>query len=423
MRRSAAACLTAGHHPEPGPPAVTPSAPAYCCPLHPSTASAPLHCLCPQIRTIRRKMVEIMTREATSCDLKELVREGGGLAQGLMLMQQQLPPAVCAATAGSSCSNSWGLVQQQPPPECAAAGVCSAAGHGCRQPLPRCVAHSRLRSDLACRCPPLAHQQPLTPPLMPLLTPSLPACSPQVGKFIPEAIGKEIEKACQGIYPLQVRGQPVSCLCRATAALLVLCSSSAAAAADPATSSAAAAVHALPQAVQVASTTPLKNLTAHPFLPLPAPTPQNTFVRKVKLLRAPKFDINKLMEVREGRGDACWVCWYCRRSTATPLCAASVQAGGGDHGKQLAEAGHTPPLLLPCCRSANPTAATAHALRRCTATTPPRPPPPPPPRARSWSGPRRRLWAWRPRRPPPELELQPPVGWDGGAAWGAALSP
>jgi small subunit ribosomal protein S3Ae len=72
-----------------------------------------------QIRTIRRKMVEIMTREATSCDLKELV-----------------------------------------------------------------------------------------------------------GKFIPEAIGKEIEKACQGTYPLQ-----------------------------------------------------------------------NTFVRKVKLLRAPKFDITKLMEV------------------------------------------------------------------------------------------------------------------------------
>ncbi|WPT18007.1 40S ribosomal protein S3a [Picochlorum sp. SENEW3] len=47
-----------------------------------------------------------------------------------------------------------------------------------------------------------------------------------VGKFIPEAIGKEIEKACQGIYPLQ-----------------------------------------------------------------------NVFVRKVKLLRAPKFDLNKLMEV------------------------------------------------------------------------------------------------------------------------------
>lgn len=47
-----------------------------------------------------------------------------------------------------------------------------------------------------------------------------------VGKFIPEAIGKEIEKACQGIYPLQ-----------------------------------------------------------------------NTFVRKVKLLRAPKFDVTKLMEV------------------------------------------------------------------------------------------------------------------------------
>jgi small subunit ribosomal protein S3Ae len=47
-----------------------------------------------------------------------------------------------------------------------------------------------------------------------------------VGKFIPEAIGKEIEKSCQGIYPLQ-----------------------------------------------------------------------NVFVRKVKLLRAPKFDLNKLMEV------------------------------------------------------------------------------------------------------------------------------
>jgi len=47
-----------------------------------------------------------------------------------------------------------------------------------------------------------------------------------VGKFIPEAIGKDIEKACQGIYPLQ-----------------------------------------------------------------------NTYIRKVKVLRAPKFDITKLMEV------------------------------------------------------------------------------------------------------------------------------
>lgn len=47
-----------------------------------------------------------------------------------------------------------------------------------------------------------------------------------VGKFIPEAIGKAIEQACQGIYPLQ-----------------------------------------------------------------------NTFVRKVKVLRAPKFDSSKLMEV------------------------------------------------------------------------------------------------------------------------------
>lgn len=28
-----------------------------------------------------------------------------------------------------------------------------------------------------------------------------------VAKFIPEAIGKDIEKSCQGIYPLQVRGR------------------------------------------------------------------------------------------------------------------------------------------------------------------------------------------------------------------------
>jgi small subunit ribosomal protein S3Ae len=27
-----------------------------------------------------------------------------------------------------------------------------------------------------------------------------------VAKFIPEAIGKDIEKSCQGIYPLQVGG-------------------------------------------------------------------------------------------------------------------------------------------------------------------------------------------------------------------------
>lgn len=47
-----------------------------------------------------------------------------------------------------------------------------------------------------------------------------------VAKFIPESIGKDIEKSCQGIYPLQ-----------------------------------------------------------------------NTFIRKVKVLKAPKFDITKLMEV------------------------------------------------------------------------------------------------------------------------------
>jgi small subunit ribosomal protein S3Ae len=50
-----------------------------------------------------------------------------------------------------------------------------------------------------------------------------------VAKFIPESIGREIEKACQGIYPLQ-----------------------------------------------------------------------NVFIRKAKILRAPKFDITKLMEVHQG---------------------------------------------------------------------------------------------------------------------------
>ena len=53
-----------------------------------------------------------------------------------------------------------------------------------------------------------------------------------VAKFIPESIGREIEKACQGIYPLQ-----------------------------------------------------------------------NVFIRKAKILKAPKFDITKLMEVHQG-GDA-----------------------------------------------------------------------------------------------------------------------
>ena len=48
-----------------------------------------------------------------------------------------------------------------------------------------------------------------------------------VAKFIPEAIGKDIEKATQGIYPLQ-----------------------------------------------------------------------NVFIRKVKILKAPKFDLGKLMEVK-----------------------------------------------------------------------------------------------------------------------------
>jgi small subunit ribosomal protein S3Ae len=50
-----------------------------------------------------------------------------------------------------------------------------------------------------------------------------------VAKFIPESIGREIEKACQGIYPLQ-----------------------------------------------------------------------NVFIRKAKILKAPKFDITKLMEVHQG---------------------------------------------------------------------------------------------------------------------------
>ncbi len=33
----------------------------------------PFIALCPQIRMIRKKMIEIMAREASSCDLKDLV--------------------------------------------------------------------------------------------------------------------------------------------------------------------------------------------------------------------------------------------------------------------------------------------------------------------------------------------------------------
>jgi len=62
-----------------------------------------------------------------------------------------------------------------------------------------------------------------------------------VSKFIPESIGREIEKSCQGIYPMQ-----------------------------------------------------------------------SVFVRKAKILKAPKFDITKLMEVR-GRGlarkELAWKSW------------------------------------------------------------------------------------------------------------------
>jgi ribosomal protein S3AE len=81
-----------------------------------------------------------------------------------------------------------------------------------------------------------------------------------VGKFIPEAIGKEIEKACQGIYPLQ-----------------------------------------------------------------------NTFIRKVKVLRAPKFDINKLMEVSIAARRAAWIAagahaGYLRKPQTVPGTAA---IGGG----------------------------------------------------------------------------------------------
>ena len=77
-----------------------------------------------------------------------------------------------------------------------------------------------------------------------------------VQKFIPEVIGKEIEKACQGLFPLQ-----------------------------------------------------------------------NVFLRKVKILKAPKFDLGKLLELH-GEG-----------SSAAAAGAAVVGASGDDKGSKVGRSG------------------------------------------------------------------------------------
>ena len=144
--------------------------------------SPPLFTPPPQIRAIRRKMVEIMTREATSCDLKELVSGA---------------PLVVSLAAASRCVllPAGGLAALSPPRFCLLS--CAApALPTCPASLPGSPGHLH----------PLLTWLPPSPPLHPPI-------SRQVGKFIPEAIGKEIEKACQGIYPLQVRRACNKCVC------------------------------------------------------------------------------------------------------------------------------------------------------------------------------------------------------------------
>lgn len=75
--------------------------------------------------------------------------------------------------------NSWGLQCK-----CGAAALLPLSFAAPVWLHPHCCSTDLLPLSLPCLCLPLSYQ---------------------VGKFIPEAIGKEIEKACQGIYPLQVR--------------------------------------------------------------------------------------------------------------------------------------------------------------------------------------------------------------------------
>ena len=145
-----------------------------------------------QIRQIRKKMTEIMVREATNCDLKELV-------------SKFIPEAIGAlCTAAKPC-----------------AAACRAACCKC------CICCVRSRPGASCR------QQSATP-----IEPAhwLPVAQQQLRQHSSYSdnplslgaahAGKDIEKNCQGIYPLQ-----------------------------------------------------------------------SVYIRKVKVLRAPKFDITKLMEV------------------------------------------------------------------------------------------------------------------------------
>ena len=132
------------------------------------------------------------------------------------------------------------------------------------------------------------------------------ACRELVGKFIPEAIGKEIEKACQGIYPLQASGRERAAGAgrrgdgRQRGGTRNEAAPTAAAGGSAGVAGAAAQRRLLRAAAQRCCVA----LTPAPLPLLPPSLPQNTFVRKVKLLRSPKFDINRLMEVGGWAGGA-----------------------------------------------------------------------------------------------------------------------
>jgi small subunit ribosomal protein S3Ae len=86
-----------------------------------------------------------------------------------------------------------------------------------------------------------------------------------VQKFVPEAISKEIEKACFNIYPLQVRVRRAAPRRHAAARY--------------------APRHC-----------PLFACPLRSFLP------QNVFIRKVKTIKAPRFDLVRLMELHDSTG-------------------------------------------------------------------------------------------------------------------------
>jgi hypothetical protein len=113
-----------------------------------------------------------------------------------------------------------------------------------------------------------------------------------VAKFIPEAIGKDIEKSCQGIYPLQVRALDTCGVCGALRAGCVARSCSRSTrrrSARPPRSLA-------PSRGLLADSVAPPHDASHTTRAHTQPR-QNVAIRKVKVLKAPKFDLTKLMEV------------------------------------------------------------------------------------------------------------------------------